>query len=434
MSDYVEKGYNVRESTVINKEGQELDRQYMKRYQCVRCSYLLRSPYQLICGDRMCKVCFPSVPFDCPLCNEHINPTVPLQFFPDKSCENDLKGFVVVCKCGWKGSLDEWEVHEQTCTEMAHERPVASEAQVTLQLVRVEQRKLGADVAELKRTVTKSQKKMDSIEKDVRQVKGWVEELRRQPPPREGEHFVAQATPGASGDVELRPQVKRLNEKYSQLNDIVTQLVSDVEQHKGTLTQMSSSVDHLAEVIPRYESILEELNLKIEILEVKSTTGIYIWKVNELTRRYREARTGKTVSLYSPPFYTSNHGYRLCLRCYLFGDGSGKGSHISLFVVLMKSEYDDLLSWPFKHRVALSLINLENPLNPEAAITHKFVPNPDSSSFHQPKDTFNVASGFPEFAPLRVLNESKYVKNDTIYFRVKLDAPQTPTGLDVTSY
>lgn len=53
--------------------------------------------------------------------------------------------------------------------------------QVTLQLVRVEQRKLGADVAELKRTVTKSQKKMDSIEKDVRQVKGWVEELRRQP-------------------------------------------------------------------------------------------------------------------------------------------------------------------------------------------------------------------------------------------------------------
>ena len=229
-------------------------------------------------------------------------------------------------------------------------------------------------------------------------------------------------------------QVKKLNEKYGQLNDIVTQLVSDVEQHKGTLTQMSSAVDHLSEAIPRYESILEELNLKIEILEVKSTTGIYVWKVNELTRRYREARTGKTVSLYSPPFYTSNHGYRLCLRCYLFGDGSGKGSHISLFVVIMKSEYDDLLTWPFKHRVSLSLISLDNPLNPEAAITHKFAPNPDSSSFHQPKDTFNVASGFPEFAPLRVLNESKYVKNDTIYFRVKLDPPPTPTGLDVTSF
>ena len=32
MSDYVEQGYNVRESTIYNKEGQELDQQYMKRY------------------------------------------------------------------------------------------------------------------------------------------------------------------------------------------------------------------------------------------------------------------------------------------------------------------------------------------------------------------------------------------------------------------
>ena len=140
--------------------------------------------------------------------------------------------------------------------------------------------------------------------------------------------------------------MKRLNEKYGQLNEIVTQLVADVEQHKGTLAQMSSTVDHLSQVIPRYESIL---------------------------------------------------------------------------------------AWPFNHSVTLSLISQENPLSPEAAITHKFVPNPESSSFHQPRDTFNVASGFPEFAPLGVLNETKFVKNDTIYFRVKLDAPESPTALDVAS-
>ena len=75
--------------------------------------------------------------------------------------------------------------------------------QVSLEMVRVEQRKLGADVAELKRTVSTSQKKMESIEKDVWQVKGWMEELRGEPPSREGERV----KPGASGDVELRPQV-----------------------------------------------------------------------------------------------------------------------------------------------------------------------------------------------------------------------------------
>ena len=210
----------------------------------------------------------------------------------------------------------------------------------------------------------------------------------------------------------------------------MTQLVADVEQHKGTLSQMNTSVDHLSQVVPRYESILEEMNLKIEILEVKSCTGVYVWKVNELGRRYREARIGKTTSLYSPPFYTSTHGYRLCLRAYLYGDGSGKGTHISLFIVLMKSEYDDILSWPFRHHVTLSLINQNNPLSAEAAIMRKFIPNPESSSFQKPKGTFNIASGFPEFAKLHILNDSSFVKNDTIYFRVKLDPLVMPTGPD----
>ena len=60
----------------------------------------------------------------------------------------------------------------------------------------------------------------------------------------------------------------------------------------------------------------------------------------------------------------------------------------------------------------------------------KFVPNPESSSFQKPKDTFNIAAGFPEFADLSVMNDSLFVKNDTIYFRVKLDPPETPTGPD----
>ena len=228
----------------------------------------------------------------------------------------------------------------------------------------------------------------------------------------------------------LSAQSKRLSDKYTQLNDIVSQLVADVEQHKGTITQMTTTVDKLSQTVPRYDSILEELNLKIEIMEVKSTSGVYVWKVNELQRRYQEARVGKTVSLYSPPFYTSIHGYRLCLRCYLYGDGQGKGTHISLFIVLMKSEYDDLLAWPFSHRVSLSLINQDHPLSPEKAMTHKFLPNVESSSFLKPKETFNIASGFPEFAPLSILSNSSHVKNDTIFFRVKLDPPDTPTGPD----
>lgn len=225
-------------------------------------------------------------------------------------------------------------------------------------------------------------------------------------------------------------QIQRINSKLSQLNEVMTQLVTDVEQHKGTIAQMSTDVDSVTTSMPRYDTILEELNLKIEILEVKCSTGVYVWKVNDLSRRMREARMGRTLSLYSPPFYTSPHGYRVCLRAYLNGDGSGRGTHVSLYIVIMKSEYDDLLTWPFSHNITLSLINQVDPMKNEKSLTHKFDPSPSSSSFKKPEDTFNIASGFPEFAPISVLNDPLFVRSDTMYFRIKLTPPGPPTGPD----
>lgn len=50
-------------------------------------------------------------------------------------------------------------------------------------------------------------------------------------------------------------------------------------------------------------------------------------------------------------FYTARYGFKVCMRLYLNGDGVGKGTHISLFFVIMKGEYDPILSWPFRHKV-----------------------------------------------------------------------------------
>ena len=39
------------------------------------------------------------------------------------------------------------------------------------------------------------------------------------------------------------------------------------------------------------------------------------------------------------------------------GDGSGKGTHLSFFLTVMKGEYDALLQWPFKQTVTLMLLD-----------------------------------------------------------------------------
>lgn len=50
-------------------------------------------------------------------------------------------------------------------------------------------------------------------------------------------------------------------------------------------------------------------------------------------------------------FYTSRYGYKMCLRVYLNGDGTGRGTHLSLFFVVMKGPNDALLRWPFNQKV-----------------------------------------------------------------------------------
>ena len=152
----------------------------------------------------------------------------------------------------------------------------------------------------------------------------------------------------------------------------------------------------------------------MQTLQATSYSGVYIWKVPELTRRRRDAVLGKTISLYSAPFFTSRHGYKLCLRVYLNGDGSGRGTHISFFVTLMKGEFDPLLPWPFKQTVSLSLLAQDGV---SRDITQSFKPNEDSSSFQMPKSEMNVASGCPQFCSLAVLDNLSYARGDTIYLK-----------------
>ena len=45
----------------------------------------------------------------------------------------------------------------------------------------------------------------------------------------------------------------------------------------------------------------------------------------------------------SPPFYTHPHGYKMCLRVYANGCGTGEDTHLSVFVALMKGEHDEHL-------------------------------------------------------------------------------------------
>ena len=95
----------------------------------------------------------------------------------------------------------------------------------------------------------------------------------------------------------------------------------------------------------------------------------------------------------------------------------GKNTHMSLFFVIMKGEYDPLLKWPFSSKVTLTLMDQERGIK---HLVDFFRPDPSSSSFQKPAMDMNIASGCPLFVAHSMLESSTFLKDNTIYIKVHI--------------
>ena len=96
------------------------------------------------------------------------------------------------------------------------------------------------------------------------------------------------------------------------------------------------------------------------------------------------------------------------------GGGIGKGTHLSLFFVVMRGEFDNILQWPFTHKVTFKLIN---QVGGEDIIVETLQPDPTSVSFRKPKSDMNIASGYPHFVSPTQLEAEDVIIDDTIFIK-----------------
>ena len=186
---------------------------------------------------------------------------------------------------------------------------------------------------------------------------------------------------------------------------------------------LNAKVTELDHTLDRCLSSSLDQELRLQLLERATYSGVLLWKIDDFSRRRREAVEGITLSLYSTPFYTSPHGYKMCARIYLNGDGLGKGTHLSFFFVIMRGPYDALLTWPFNQKVMLTLLNQSGKKH----VTDHFRPDPHSSSFECPgKKEMNIASGCPLFIRIEHLMNGGFIKDDCIFLRVVVDISDLP--------
>ena len=206
----------------------------------------------------------------------------------------------------------------------------------------------------------------------------------------------------------------RFNEE---LQRQVSNLARGQEASNGTINRLQRQFESMSHSLALRNVMMSDLDEFARQQQVSSHDGTLIWKISDFARRRQDAISGKEVSFYSQYFYTGRYGYKMCARIYLNGDGMGKGTHISVFFVVMRGEYDALLRWPFRQKVTFMLLDQNN----EEHVIDAFRPDPSSSSFQRPRRETNIASGCPTFCSLSELNNHAYVRDDVMFLKVIVD-------------
>ncbi len=152
-------------------------------------------------------------------------------------------------------------------------------------------------------------------------------------------------------------------------------------------------------------------------------TRIFIWKINDFSDILRQAKTGEKNVIESVPFFTDrteSYGYKIKVEIYPNGDESGENTHLTLYIVVMKGEYDAILPWPFKKKVKLTLIDQQEDQAKRKNITDHFTPDDDPECFARPVNEENIGNGWYKFISHKELNSRRYLVDDTLFLQVEV--------------
>ncbi|KAG7260109.1 hypothetical protein CRUP_027462 [Coryphaenoides rupestris] len=444
------------------------------KYKCQHCHQVLRRPVQAKCGHRFCVHCFKlltsSGPRPCEACRQEDIYEEPVsilssdQAFPDNAAGREIASLPARCfhqGCSWSGSVKEYQAqHENHCE---YER-VLCEA-CNNEVLRSEKDRHDDRECEA-RTLNCKYCKVSFNYKDIKAhdetcVKFPLQckDCGKKKIPREkienGRHRDHEQTstmehlrlllplvlsvarlqpptaPGAAdGGVGVRgspgPAIDWQEEAVGCLyrgpgegasgGDAAVATV-DLDK-KRRLDQdraevLGGKLRQVERTLAVRELQLAESEAQLREMQFCTFDGVFIWKISE--RR----SAGRTPAMFSPAFYSIKYGYKMCLRLYLNGDGTGRGTHLSLFFVVMKGQVlDALLKWPFSQKVTLMLLDQNN----REHIIDAFRPDVTSTSFQQPISEMNIASGCPLFCPLATLaGKSSYLRSDTIFIKAIVD-------------
>ncbi|CAF3778917.1 unnamed protein product [Rotaria sp. Silwood1] len=427
------------------------------KFICSVCSFILKDPMQLTCcGHRICQACLQrqhEMKMKCLQCSTEI---FLRQVMIDRGFRNDMQLLLIECSfCNWIGFLKDYQTH----LDQHHPNPTCEYcAQQFATIENLNEHKVSTCKNIFVNCLLKdfgcfeqihrcnilnhysSEQHQNSLMKVLYQMKFQMENERNLLTQMNND--LPRLTSVVAVDfntvlfhelceiLEMSPDELNISSsnRQEQLNNALLQcqmkcptLTLNFLESKISLQEIDESLNgQTANNVSIQNELIDLKKKTAENSQYVSYDGTFIWKITNVQEKMINAQSERQTSIYSPPFYSSSSGYKMCARLYLNGDGNARHTHMSLFFVLMRSPNDPILPFSFKYKVTFCLYDQTSMAR---HIIDSFRPDIRSSSFQRPRSEMNIASGIPKFFPLERIQQegNPYVRDDTMFIKVMVD-------------
>ena len=366
-----------------------------KSLECPVCLLTLRDPHMIsCCGNEFCQRCIERVQRDgkpCPLCNDPNFTT-----FLNKKLVREVNALVVRCPqkeqgCEWEGELAQLQSHLNPgagvsasngcgfivveCTYQCgahlqrrllqeHEMEICPKRPIEMQVaslmwkfgtITVENQLLRQELNQVKQELNEVKKKNDHLQKANEDMQKMCGELKN------GQNAV-------KADINEQKTIQK-----SKFDDLEIKCVS-LQTHSIPLP------------VPPFYFSLSNVNQCLTIL-------------SDYDPVYR-----------SEGFYSHPGGYKMNVTVYPHGVVNHRGTHMSVYVSILRGEFDDQLRWPFDGSITIQAYNRTTE---QWSNKHIIVMNERECGLKNVERPVDVLSdgiwGQPAFLPLSKLRKD-YVK------------------------
>ena len=194
-------------------------------------------------------------------------------------------------------------------------------------------------------------------------------------------------------------------------------VVAHVSLQMASHKKIEKDNEKLKKKVSKQQQEIANLTKEVEDLRVSLSTFQSMIQPMSLTMSQYSRLKRHDTNWLSTPFYSHPQGYKMCVRVHANGILGRKGTHVSVYVHMMRGEFDDHLVWPFRGEVVVEILGSHT--HHSGSIV--FGANTPEEYATRVTTGERASQGWGDAVFISHTEVVKYVWNDCLFFRISIN-------------